>query len=436
MSIKQTVKKQARRALIAVVKPFPPARWRARMLINNHRRRIYNKIKSQTPTEPRTIIFESFMGRSYSDSPKAVYEWILNDKRFSNYHFIWALRESRLSDNQLYPALTRAEIVQTGTPEYYRAYARAGIWVSNSRLPAYLQPADDQQYIQTWHGTALKRLGYDIKYDGGNAMYTQAELRRKNDLDARRYYSMVSPSPFMTKVYKSAFNLDQINPDCQIWETGLPRNDRLSTYTSNEVRRIKQSLGIPNGKKVILYTPTWRDNQHSAGVGYTYDNQLDFDYLHKQLGDDYVILYRTHYFIANQLDLSQYDDFVYNVSSYEDVNDLYIISDMLITDYSSTFFDYAILRRPIIFFMFDLANYRDNLHGFYLPLASLPGPITQTIVELANAIQHPPEVNKKYRQFVRTYCPYDDGRASQRLANKILDIKRDNKGKVTKWRRI
>ena len=436
MSIKRTVKKQARRALIAVVKPFPPARWRARMLINNHRRRIYNKIKNQTPTEPQTIVFESFMGRSYSDSPKAVYEWILNDKRFSNYHFIWALRESRLSDNQLYSALTRAEIVQTGTPEYYRAYARAGIWVSNSRLPAYLQPADDQRYIQTWHGTALKRLGYDIKYDGGNAMYTQTELRRKNDLDARRYYSMVSPSPFMTKVYKSAFNLDQINPDCQIWETGLPRNDRLSTYTSNEVRRIKQSLGIPNGKKVILYTPTWRDNQHSAGVGYTYDNQLDFDYLHKQLGDDYVILYRTHYFIANQLDLSQYDGFVYNVSNYEDVNGLYIISDMLITDYSSTFFDYAILRRPIIFFMFDLANYRDNLHGFYLPLASLPGPITQTVAELAGAIQHPPDVDEKYEQFVRTYCPYDDGHASQRLANKILDIKRDNKGKVTKWRRI
>ena len=79
MSIKRTVKKQARRALIAVVKPFPPARWRARMFINNHRRRIYNKIKSQTPTEPQTIVFESFMGRSYSDSPKAVYEWILNE---------------------------------------------------------------------------------------------------------------------------------------------------------------------------------------------------------------------------------------------------------------------------------------------------------------------------------------------------------------------
>ena len=151
-----------------------------------------------------------------------------------------------------------------------------------------------------------------------------------------------------------------------------------------------------------------------------------------KLGDDYVILYRTHYFIANQLDLSQYDSFVYNVSSYEDVNDLYIISDMLVTDYSSTFFDYAILRRPIIFFMFDLANYRDNLHGFYLPLASLPGPITQTVAELAGAIQHPPDVDEKYEQFVRTYCPYDDGHASQRLANKILDIKRDNKGKVTK----
>lgn len=405
------------------------------MFINNHRRRIYNKIKSQTPTEPHTIIFESFMGRSYSDSPKAVYEWMLGDERFNDYHFVWALRAERLDDINTHPALAKAEIVQTGTPEYYRAYARAGIWLSNSRLPAYLQPTDDQKYIQTWHGTALKKLGYDIKHDGGNAMYTQTELRRKNDLDADRYYSMVSPSPFMTKVYQSAFNLEQINPDSQIWETGLPRNDRLSNYTDADTRKIKKSLGVPQGKKVVLYTPTWRDNQHSAGIGYTYDNQLDFDYLHKQLGDDYVILYRTHYFIANQLDLSQYDGFVYNVSNYEDVNDLYIISDMLITDYSSTFFDYAILRRPIIFFMFDLANYRDNLHGFYLPLASLPGPITQTVAELADAIKHPQPVDAKYQQFIQTYCPYDDGHASQRLANKILNIERDNKGKVTKWRR-
>ena len=423
MSVWRSIKRQGRRTLIAIVKPFPPARRWARSTINNHRHRVYLSIKSKTPTEAKTIIFESFMGRSYSDSPRAIYKQMVSDKRFKEYHFIWALRENRLNDQQIYPELQHAQIVQTGTPDYYRAYTRAGLWISNSRLPAYLQPMKDQKYIQTWHGTALKKLGYDIRHDGGNAMYTLDELKIKNDLDACRYFAMISPSPFMTGVYKSAFNLKTVNPDCQIWETGYPRNDRLTNHTDKEIQRIKKSLNIPTSKKVILYTPTWRDNQHSAGRGgYTYDNQLDFDYLHRQLGDDYVILFRTHYFIANQLDLSQYDGFVYNVSDYEDINDLYIISDMLITDYSSTFFDYAILRRPIIFFMFDLANYRDNLHGFYLPLASLPGPITQTVAELTNTIKHPPKMDKKYRQFVKTYCPYDDGQASKRVVDKIYKL--------------
>ena len=426
MSIKRTIRHQARRALVSMVKPFPPARRRARQVINGSRSHVYQHIQRSTNVDRHTIIFESFMGRSYSDSPKAIYLHLLRDKRFAGYKFIWALRESRLDDVSIYPELQQAEIVHTGTPEYYQAYARAGIWISNSRLPAYLQPRDTQQYIQTWHGTALKRLGYDIKYDGGNAMYTQADLRFKNDQDACRYYAMISPSPFMDKVYRSAFNLPHINPDCQIWETGYPRNDRLAKHTQADIDRLKQKYDIPADKHVILYTPTWRDNQHKSGQGYTFQNELDFDRLLEKLGDDYIILFRAHYFIVNQFDFAKYGDAIRNVSDVEDINDLYLISDQLVTDYSSTFFDYAILRRPIIFFMFDLANYRDNLHGFYLPLADLPGTITETTDQLAETILNPPAVNKHYRQFVQTYCPHDDGLATSRVVNKIALINRED----------
>ena len=432
MSIKRVVKKHIRKTLITVVKPFPPARRRARNLINEHRSRIYNKIRSSVKTQPRTIIFESFMGRSYSDSPKAIYQKIITDQRFDDYRLIWALREGRLEDAELYPELARAEIIHTGTPEYYKAYAEAGIWISNSRLPAYLKPARDQRYIQTWHGTALKRLGYDIEHNGGNAMYTRSDLRYKNDLDAVRYYSMVSPSPFMTKVYKSAFNLDQINPDCQIWETGYPRNDRLSNATSAEITKLKKKYGLPEDKKILLYAPTWRDNQHKAGKGYLFDNNLDFTFLREKLGDNYVILFRAHYFIANNFDFEKYAGFVRDVSKVEDINDLYLISDILITDYSSTFFDYAILKKPIIYYMYDLADYRDKLHGFYLSPDDLPGPITENMTDLVEAILKTPEVNSKYREFIKKYCPYDDGKASERLADKILDVNYGNQGKVNK----
>lgn len=424
MSVKRIIKKQLRRTAMRIVKPFPPLRNAARVTLRKHRGRIYRQIRRNHPTEPRTIIFESFMGRSYSDNPRAIYEYMLTDHRFDDYHFIWIFKKAKLEElaNNLPEPLRRAELVQAGTPEAYAAYARAAIWLTNSRLADYLQPRKNQRYIQTWHGTALKRLGHDIELDGGNAMYTHQQILDKNDQDARRYSAMVSPSPFMTKVYNSSFDLPNINPKCQIWQDGYPRNDKLVKPSKRYINQLKKQFDLPKDKQIILYAPTWRDNQHQAGTGYTYKPELDFNKLYQEFGDTHVILFRAHYFIANHFDFAQYDGFVRDVSGIDDISDLYLVSDMLVTDYSSTMFDYAILRRPIVLFMYDLADYRDKLHGFYLPLASLPGPITETTDELIAKLRRPPKITKKYDQFVNKYAPLDDGHASQRVAERILNI--------------
>ena len=142
--------------------------------------------------------------------------------------------------------------------------------------------------------------------------------------------------------------------------------------------------------------------------------------MREELGEEYVILLRVHYFVAEQFDFDQAKGFVYNVSDLDDITPLYTISDLLITDYSSVFFDYANLGRPIIFYMYDRQAYADDIRGFYLPLEELPGPIVETEDELIEQIRSAEETaqdyEEKYEQFHKKYNSHDDGDASMRVA--------------------
>ena len=187
---------------------------------------------------------------------------------------------------------------------------------------------------------------------------------------------------------------------------------------------MRARLGVPTGKKAILYAPTWRDDQHDAGAGYTLDLPLDFDALQRQLGDDHVILFRAHYLIASDFDFARYPRFVVDVSEISDINDLYVASDLLVTDYSSVLFDYANLGRPMVFHMYDLDRYASDMRGFYLDLADLPGPITRTQDELVAAIRAAtvtdPVLDERYRRFRERFTSLDDGHASERVIERVV----------------
>ena len=149
------------------------------------------------------------------------------------------------------------------------------------------------------------------------------------------------------------------------------------------------------------------------------------DRLQKQFGEEYILLLRLHYFIVDQLDLSKYGNFTVDGSSYDDITDLYLISDILITDYSSVFFDFANLKRPILYFTYDLEKYRDVLRGFYLDMEKdLPGPLLLTNDEVVDAIQNidcvQEQYSEKYEQFYRRFCCIDDGHAAQRVCEKVF----------------
>ena len=390
--------------------------------VRSIRHKIYfNKCYRKNKVDDKLIIFESFMGRKYSCSPRAIYEEMLKQDRFKDFKFVWAFK--KVNSKMDIKELERAELIKYNSRKYLEYCSKAKYIVTNSRIPEIIKLKEEQVYIQNWHGTPLKKLGYDLTVEGGNALNSLKDLRQKYKEDAERYTYMVSPSKFVTEKYKSCFNLAENNPNVKIIEEGYPRNDFLFNFTDNDVEKIKDSLGIKGNKKIILYAPTWRDNQHQSGVGYTYDIGIDFEKLREKLEEEYIILFRPHYFIANQFDFEKYKGFVYDVSDYEEINDLYIVADILMTDYSSVFFDYANLKRPIIFYMYDLKEYAENIRGFYIGLDELPGKIIENEEELIEEIINVTKqfkYDEKYKAFNEKFNYLDDGEATKRVLDEIM----------------
>lgn len=381
---------------------------------------------SDLPIDDKLVIFESFMGRRYSDSPRAIYEYMLNSSKYEDYHFIWTIRGTVIDDYQFLENNDRTTVIQYGTEQYYKTFAEAGYWITNSRIVNELIPREGQVYVQCWHGTPLKRLAYDIEVSGNNELHNKNELLKLYSIDAAKYTYMISPSAFCTEKFTSAFNLKELGKEDIFIEEGYPRNDFLSNYTLDDANRVRDVMGIPNGKKVILYAPTWRDDQHVSGTGYVFDNPIDFDKMREMFADEYVVVFRPHYFIANEFNFENYEGFVYNAALYPEINDLYIIADVLITDYSSVFFDYSILRRPILFYMYDLEQYQDTIRGFYISLDDLPGPIVVKEDDLFDKIKcmdewsSSEEYRKKYEVFSERFTYLDDGKASERVVKRIF----------------
>ena len=384
----------------------------------------YMRGNKKNRTDGHLIYFNTFFGSSYADSPKAMYEYMLKDPAFDDFKFVWMFKDPEkyrfLEENR------DTTLVKRHTAEDRKAAQTAGYWITNYRMLETFIPKKEQIYVQCWHGTPLKKLGYDLE-NSDNAMNTQEEIFKKYKQDTERLAYLISPSPFATEKFTSAWNLKEFGKEDIIIEEGYPRNDRLITATDEDIRLIKEKLGLSDiDKKIILYAPTWRDNQYTAGVGYTYKTEVDFDYLREELGDDYIILFRAHYLVAHDFDFEKYAGFIYDVSDYDDINDLYLTSDLLITDYSSVFFDYSNLGKPMIFYMYDIEEYRDDIRGFYIDLYELPGPIVlkeKTLVEAVKGIPDDFKPNAKYEVFRKKYTPKDDGNATKRTLYRIFGMK-------------
>lgn len=366
--------------------------------------------------DDKTIVFESFGGKNYSDSPKYIYEYM--QQHYPQLNYIWVCARP---EQTVIPG--NAIKVQKGSRAYYQAYAKAKYWVSNARLPLYLNKKENQVYIQTWHGTPLKRLANDMKVVRMPGT-TTANYKKNFYSEASRWDYLVSPNRYSTNIFKTAFWMDE----ARIWEIGYPRNDVLVTRQNDTdyLNQIKRDLNLPEDKKVIMYAPTWRDDEFVKKGQYLFDLKINLANLQKQIGDDYVILLRMHYLIANALDLNGYEDFAIDVSNYNDISELYLISDALITDYSSVMFDYGILKRPQFFFAYDIEKYDKGLRGFYMDyMNDLPGEIITDEFKLAEELKHIDKHKERYKdkieKFYQDFCSLEKGHASQFIGDHIYN---------------
>ena len=420
--MKQNKPNKIKKLIHSIVKKNKTLRKLARSIKRKKEKLEYNKTTKKFTVDNNTVIFESYMGRSYACSPKSLYLEMKSNIKYIDYNFIWAFvgkeKYKHLEDK-------RTKVIEYASKEYYESYAVAKYWITNSRIPEGIEKKDGQIYVQCWHGTPFKRLGFDIKVEGLNALNSMEELCDKYEYDAKKYDYLISPSKFCTEKFISCFNLKKLNKQGIIIEKGYPRNDSLFKAIPNEIAEMKKNLGLPKNKKIVLYAPTWRDNQHTSGLGYTYKLGIDFDEFKKKLGDEYIILFRAHYFISNSFDFKKYKGFVYNVSEYDDIADLYILSDILVTDYSSVFFDFANLKKPIMFYMYDLNEYQNKMRDFYFSLEELPGPIIKTQKELEQAFvnikKYGKIYNKSYNEFNDKFNYLDGNDCSKKVLEEIIN---------------
>ena len=183
-------------------------------------------------------------------------------------------------------------------------------------------------------------------------------------------------------------------------------------------------LGLPVDKKIILYAPTWRDDEFSEDDKYEFRPKISFEKLQEELGDEYIMIVKYHYLIMDAVDWTPYEGFVYHFDQSRDIAELFLVADLLVTDYSSVMFDYSILKRPMFFFAYDFYKYKNELRGFYFSYRKeMPGPISSTTEELIRDIREYDGslYEEKYENFCRRYNGVDDGSASGQVAT-LMDL--------------
>jgi len=361
-----------------------------------------------------TIVFESFGGRQVSDSPYAIYEQLKDNPKVN---CIWSIKldQKHYCEQHHIPYAIRRSL------KWVLAMEKARAWVINTRVPKWIRKPEFTYYVQTWHGTPLKKLGLDIK--NVTMPNTTTEKYHQNFvLETHRWDALVSANDYSNKIFKSAFNYQQ-----KFLEVGYPRNDKLINSNADDIMKLKMKLGIPLEKKVVMYAPTYRDNSFAEKGKYLFQMPFSIDKLLEKIGEDTVLILRMHYLIVGQLDLSKYNDKVLDFSQYHDISDLYLVSDLLITDYSSVFFDYAYLKRPIIFFPYDYNEYKDELRGFYLNYEKdLPGEIAwnedQLLALTKKELWQKKITSNKLEEFYQKFCSLHSGKSAECVAKDILKV--------------
>lgn len=306
---------------------------------------------SLLPKDQRKAVCESYTGRGFSDSPKAVAEE-LSRRGWKVYWLVKGSKEAESLPDGIKP-------LTIGSTAAIYHMCTAGVWVDNCRKWGRLYKRPSQRYVQTWHGFPLKR----IEGDAESALDEKYVRAAKKDSEMSDLF--VSNSAFLTEIYRRAFWYGG-----EVLECGFPRNDMLFGPAGPSLEKVRRELRLPEGKSLALYAPTFR---RDLGLSvYDMDYRLVCAALSERFGGDWLILAKLHPNVADKAgELSLDPEYVVNASGYADIQELYLACGALITDYSSVMFDYMNTGRPCFLYVNDLAAYKND-RNFYFDLDALP----------------------------------------------------------------
>lgn len=344
------------------------------------------------------VYFESFFGRNATCNPRAMDREIA--RRRPDLPRYWSVDDFSIEVPE------GATPLVIGSEEWWKVRETARWIVTNEWLRTRYVKKSFQTVLQTWHGSMYKKIGLDRSKKG------QAHLHKVR-LERSSWDMFLSQNSDTTPIIRRAYDFPE-----GVVESGYPRNDELFDPDPSRVAEIRALLGIPEGNTAIMYAPTWREIGQEVEL-------LDVVALADELGPGYTFLQRGH---VRTLDLGEVlrHDNVIDVSTYPQINDLYLAADVLITDYSSMMFDYSVTRRPMIFFTPDLEEYTDpKVRGVYFDLEEISaGPVVRTpaeVVDLLASIESwSPTYRERYDAWTARFNHADDGRASERAVDALF----------------
>ncbi|MFI6060345.1 CDP-glycerol glycerophosphotransferase family protein [Streptomyces sp. NPDC051286] len=398
--------------------PALAAATRARRLRNQSRLRNRNRVSRakraamgmfyqsqlRMGLDDNLAVFSAYWSRGYSCNPAAIDAELA--RLAPHIRRVWAVRA-----DQVGRVPKGVEVVVVGSRSYWAAVARAKYLVNNVNFADAVVKREGQIHLQTHHGTPLKIMGLDqMNFPASTNMDFEDLLKRCDRWD----YSL-SANRFSTTVWERVYPCRYAS-----LETGYPRNDVLINSTAADVARVRRELGLEDGSSVFLYMPTHREYQKD------FTPRLDLPRLADDLGEDVTLLVRGHYFYkpSGRLAELQTSGRIIDVSAHQRVEDLYLASDALITDYSSAMFDYANLDRPIVIFADDWDTYKVVRGTYFDLMAEPPGAVATSQAQLTETLRSGEWRSERSAalrsEFRERFCDYDDGHAAERVVRKVF----------------
>ena len=386
-------------------------RWRSSKAVGNNPalKALAYKVFRRLPVKRGLVVFESHMGKQYSDSPRYIYEAaVAAGLERLGLDPVWSFARSKAG----FP--TDVRLVRRDSWRYHLDLARAEFWVDNQGFPRTFTRRRETTYVQTWHGTPLKRMGFDspaLERAG-------AAVRRQHKAMMRRWSALLVPSEYFVETFVRSY--DYKGP---LVRKGLPRNDLLVRGVDDAwVLAKKRELGLPTDRRLVLYCPTFRDRARRLQSPYVLP--LDLEVLRRGLGDEMFLLVRTHYLDSVKIS-TRFAPFTADVSRHHDVTELMLLADVLVTDYSSVMFDFANTGKPMVFFAYDYEDYARDERGTYVDLPDIaPGPVVGDNDELLEALL---SVDKdvavyaeRYAAFRERFCSYETGHAAENVVRQFF----------------